>query len=754
MALLSVLVGSALYIGAARSKVSERTASLIAWARHGFGLATLMTGLASIYLAFFFVQRHYEIDYVYHNSSAELPLMFRLSAFWSGQEGSFLLWAIWTGLIGLVLVRKAGRHETAIMPFYGLVYAFLLGMVVAVKPFAATGGMRTDGQGLNPLLQDYWMAIHPPTLFLGYALMAVPFVFAMGALARREYREWVRPAAPWAIGAATVLALALSMGGHWAYRTLGWGGFWGWDPVENASFVPLLCGLALLHGLFLQRGAKAPAQRTNIGLAITGFVAVMYASYLTRSGVLTEFSNHSFSALPHAWLLLAGLIGFTGLGYGLFLWRFRGIPNPPAFDSFTSREFGFGLSVVILMIAAVLVAVGTSTPLITGWTGKPSTVQPAFYNQTMAPLGFLMTLMLAIYPIAARDGLPWSTLKKRLWLPLLLALAAGIAAAVTAKGQMAPASVAAAVGLAFGGTLALTLNVAAAWRIGRSSGLVSVGGYLSHVGFGVLLVGIVCSSLYSRTERVRVEMNDKARAFGYQLRLLNRGVEVAPTRTQIQIRVSPAGGANPGLLSPAAFTLHPSMARDRSGNQMTAPGIHSTLSHDVYMAPVEFDPGSWESMPITLKPGGEAFQMGPLRIFFMGIEEIGQQGAMNWGVRAFLHVQRGKEMISVAPEINFQTQRGTIETLPGGSRINVDPNTGFDGSMLFDLMGPNSRQRDPYAVVDVTMKPLIWVVWLGMILTVVGGLLSVVRRLRDNRRRAAEGMDIAAPLPSEAATHR
>jgi cytochrome c-type biogenesis protein CcmF len=775
IALLSVLAGSASYVMASRGRAEEPAARWLEWGRHGFRFAALMTVLTSVYLMFFFVAHHYELDYVFHNSSKEMPLVFQFSAFWSGQEGSFLLWGFWTGLIGVLMTYKVGKDERTVMPFFGLVYAFILTMVICVNPFKTTPAapslwgqllgflhlapmpepalvMRGDGMGLNPLLQDYWMAIHPPTLFLGYALMAVPFAYAMGALVRRDYKDWIRAATPWCLAGVAILTLALSMGGHWAYRTLGWGGFWGWDPVENASFVPLLCGLALVHGLFLQRGKNAAAQRGNIGLAITTFIAVMYASYLTRSGVLGEFSNHSFSALPHGWFLLASLLFFTAIGYGLFLYRYRSIPSLRAYESVTSREFGFYLSVVILMIAAVLTAVGTSTPLITALYTKPSTVQQSFYNWTMAPVGVLIALMLSLYPLSARNGIPISKLWKRTRVSLFVALALTVAVGVGSLGHMDAPHWFTAVGLTFAGTLGLGVNLGQMTRIARGGGLSSTGGYLAHIGFGILLLGIVCSTIYSKTDRVKkMTMDQPGRAFGYEFRMVNTGEAVGTSKLELPLLVTPKPDPGPRsiwqrlefTLAGAGFALRPSMMRDKNGNLMASPGIHSHPLYDLYVSPVEFDPGTLETMPITLHPG-ETFTMGPVKIYFSGVTDVGKTDDPDYSVRANLLVMRGDEHVPVAPVLNLRTRASTIVEVPGGSKININPDTTFDGEMTFDFAGPNSVRTEPSAAVDVTVKPLIWLVWLGMILLVAGTLMATRRRALESGRRKAELMDEAS----------
>lgn len=776
LALLSVVGGSVGYFAAflaARGPRPERAPTWDEAGRQGFRAAALLTVLASVYLMFFFVADQYNVAYVFENSSRDMPLVFKFSAFWAGQEGSFLLWGFWTGLVGVLLTWKAGKVERTIMPFFGLAYAFILTMAVSVRPFRLSdvpeGVIRSDGMGLNPLLQDYWMAIHPPTLFLGYALMIVPFAFAMGALVRRDYRDWVRAAAPWAILATTVLALALAMGGHWAYRTLGWGGFWAWDPVENSSLVPMLVGLALVHGLFLQRGANAAGQRGNIGLAITAFVAVMYASYLTRSGVLTEFSNHSFSELPQGSLLLGGLLFFVVFGYGVFLMRYRSIPSLPAYEGWNSREFGFYLSVVVLMISAVLVAVGMSAPLITGAFGKPQSVAQAFYNWTQAPVGFLIAMMLALYPLAARNGISgpklWKRVRVSLGLALVSAVAVGLGSAPYMKAfGMDGYNMLTAVLLTFAGVLALGVNLGVAARMARAGGLVSAGGYIAHAGFGVLLLGTICSALYSRTARIpQVTIAEPGRAFGYSFQLVNKG-ESKGGETALPVRVAPIKDAKrdtlwsrmEAVLGRDVFMVRPVLKHDNQGNPMASPGVHSHPLYDMYVSPVEWDPGGLQSMPVVLKMG-EVWEMGPLKLVLADISEIGERGTVNHGVRAHILALRDGEQVPAEPTLEFATKRGTIITLPGGSRISIRPDTPFEDpsnpgvpAMTFDFAGPNSVATESYAALDVTIKPFIWLVWVGMVLTVLGGLLAVVRRARDNRRRRAELLDAPPAQPAPA----
>src|SRR5262249_49696302 len=255
-----------------------------------------------------------------------------------------------------------------------------------------------DGQGLNPLLQDPWMTIHPPVLFTGFSSLVAPYAIAMAGLVRRDYDGWIKAVLPWAVFSTAVLATGVIMGGVWAYQVLGWGGSWGWDPVENGSFIPWLSNVALLHGLLVQR-VTGSLRRTNFFLAVTSYVLVLYASFLTRSGVLADFSVHSFANLGLNNFLLSFLFLAALVGYGLLVFRLRDIPGPKEPLGGFSREYMMWLGQLVFMLMCALIAVGMSAPLITRLFGPPSNVQTSYYNLVNAPLAVALGLVLGIAPL-------------------------------------------------------------------------------------------------------------------------------------------------------------------------------------------------------------------------------------------------------------------------------------------------------------------------------------------------------------------
>ncbi|MBY0435282.1 MAG: cytochrome c biogenesis protein CcsA, partial [Cyclobacteriaceae bacterium] len=294
-------------------------------------------------------QHYFEYHYAYAHSSLHLQGQYMISCFWEGQEGSFLLWMFWQAVLGIILIATQRAWEAPSMTVFSLVQAFLTSMILGVviplidqklgsSPFILLRDamddpifkvnpdfIPKDGNGLNPLLQNYWMVIHPPTLFLGFALTLVPFAFCIAGLWQRKYTEWIKPALPWTLFGSAILGLGILMGGYWAYETLSFGGYWNWDPVENAVYVPWLVMIAALHTMITYKNSKT-ALRLSISLVITVFVLILYSTFLTRSGILGDASVHSFTDLGLSGQLLIYLLFFTVAAIGLAWARWKEIP--------------------------------------------------------------------------------------------------------------------------------------------------------------------------------------------------------------------------------------------------------------------------------------------------------------------------------------------------------------------------------------------------------------------------------------------
>ncbi|RMF66398.1 MAG: hypothetical protein D6743_06430, partial [Calditrichaeota bacterium] len=319
--------------------------------RHGFYSMAALVALVSVYLLYLIFSHQFQYEYVYRYSSRDLSWGLLLSTFWAGQAGSFLLWALYTALMGIVFLRTAREWQSHGMLFLTAVEGFFLILLLKAGPFVKQATIPADGVGLNPLLQNFWMVIHPPVLFLGYAAAAFPLVLALSALARKDFGSWEARALPWTLFTSVTLGAGIVLGGYWAYGTLGWGGYWGWDPVENSSFVPWLVSFALFHGLIIEK-TRGALKRTNLLLAILLFVLVLYATFLTRSGVLADFSVHSFQDLGLSSLLLLFLLLPIGLGLWLFVRRYDSVPVAPLGFGRLNRENLLFYSMLVLLGSA------------------------------------------------------------------------------------------------------------------------------------------------------------------------------------------------------------------------------------------------------------------------------------------------------------------------------------------------------------------------------------------------------------------
>ena len=403
-------IWSALVAGLASAvtywRVDRGRRDLLPFARTTYLAFTVSVVTSAAILMTLLLQHRFDVAYVNSYSARDLPTHFLISTFWAGQEGSFLLWCFWGSLIGLFVWRSAKEQEAPVMVVYLATFLGIIAILCKQSPFKLLPPPApADGVGLNPLLQDPWMVIHPPIMFLGFASLSVPFSFAIAALWKKRWDGWITRALPWALLTFVTLGTAILMGGYWAYKTLGWGGYWGWDPVENTSLVPWLFTAALVHGMFLQRTRKRH-RKINLVLACTAFAAILYGTFLTRSGVLADFSVHSFIDLGiTGWLV--GILGTLHRGCrsgcspgGGARFRSSQDEEPPLL----SRSVFFILGIAVFCALAAVILLGTSAPILTRLSGTPSQVQTSFYAKTTTPAGFLLILLAGLVPFVGWKG--------------------------------------------------------------------------------------------------------------------------------------------------------------------------------------------------------------------------------------------------------------------------------------------------------------------------------------------------------------
>ena len=480
---------------------------------------------------FLIIANHYfEYHYAYSHSDSKLPGHYLVSTFWNGQEGSFLLWMFWHAIIGIILIHTNKFWQAPVMTVFALVQAFLgsmiLGIVLPVIDFKIGSSpfillrdvmqsapifksnpefIPADGTGLNPLLQNYWMVIHPPTLFLGFATTLIPFSFCIAGLWVKKYREWVRPALPWALFSGAILGLGILMGGYWAYETLNFGGYWNWDPVENAVYVPWLILVAAIHTMITYKNSET-ALKVSMILVVAVFVLILYSTFLTRSGILGDASVHSFTDLGLSGQLLLYLLFFTLMAIALMIVRWKNIPSSAKEISTYSREFWIFVSALVLCVMGVQVLYPTSYPVINtiinnmgGESNLAIPGDPYYFTKYQLWFAVLVGLLSGVGQFFWWKKIEPKTLGKELLTPLLITaiiFVVIINVVLSTMGADALKNISYLI-ILFAGLFTVVANAKILFSLIKSSPTLS-GGAIAHIGIGLMLIGIMFSAGYSK----------------------------------------------------------------------------------------------------------------------------------------------------------------------------------------------------------------------------------------------------------------
>lgn len=698
------------------------------WFRLSYGALAVSLGVAVILLFRAILGHDFRYDYVIGYSSRDLPPVYIISAFWGGQEGTYLLWAFFAVLLGFFLSRKKSWNAAAVMAGYtgtvGLLVLFMMNR--NGDPFRLAAEVPLDGRGLNPLLQDPWMACHPPIVFLGYAVLTVPGVLAWVAAWKRDDSGWAAPALRWALAGFLTLGVGIIMGGIWAYKVLGWGGFWGWDPVENASLIPWIVSAALIHGLLVQ-GATGGLRMTNLVLGVAAYILVLYATFLTRSGVLANFSVHSFPAGSIYGWLVAALVAVLAVSV-ISLLRRKAREGAPM-ETRLAWPLVLTSSIVIFAISAGLVLLGTSWPIVSSAFGKPSTPNASFYNQVNLPMYVLLLLLLGLGPFLA-----WAPLPRAAWVKrLLVSLAATVvitAAAVIIGGRGIGSVV-----LFFVAILALASNAARFVEVARRRFL-HTGAAVAHLGFALMFVGIVAGEAWDSKVDLHLPLGEPAVAFGRHITYTGY-VEGSDPKDRWGIRVQEPGGA----IVNAELTMY-TLDNEQSFKK---PAILRRTAGDLYISPLahEMDAAA-EGEGISLTKG-EPLSYGGAALTLLGYEMDGGMGEGGMSVTAKVLVERGAGADTVALPMSV------VEGEMIGTPV---PIRGLDGRTLsfrrmsveerrVDLMvgggQPAASPKPETLLVEVSVKPFLWVLWVGTTLLCLGAAIALTRRVVERGAAAAAG---------------
>jgi cytochrome c-type biogenesis protein CcmF len=584
LALLTALAQAVLpMVGAVRGD-----AALMAFGRSAAQLQAVLITIAFLALMACFGRADFSVALVASNASLSQPLPYRLAATWGNHEGSMLLWVLILAVFGAGIGRFGDNLrpslQARVLSIQAMIgVAFLAFSLFTSNPFLRLDPAPLDGAELNPLLQDPGLVFHPPLLYLGYVGFSVTFSFAVAALLEgRADAAWARWVRPWVLAAWVPLTCGIALGSFWAYYELGWGGWWFWDPVENASLMPWLLGTALLHSAIVTEKRQALAGWTIL-LAILAFSLSLIGTFLVRSGILT--SVHAFAVDPERGVfILAMIIGSTGTALALFAWRAPLLKSGALFSAI-SREAGLTLNNLFLMAVTAVVFLGTFYPVIMEAVSTDKiSVGPPYYNLVFVPLSVPLLMLVTIGPMLAwkRDSLPalWAKLR---W-PLVVTLAVwAVLWAVLGLQQTATAfGLALGFWLILGGVVILLRRWNGAggfsWRLVRTTPAAVIGMALAHAGLGVTTAGIAMMSGYASSKILVMRPGETATLGGMAVTLASVNAVTGPNYQAVQARFRVAErGRTSELASERRF--YPV-----SRNQTTEAGIGASLLGNAYVA--------------------------------------------------------------------------------------------------------------------------------------------------------------------------
>jgi len=524
------LLAAVAYFFATNNRNNESYDSWRNLGRIAFGVHGLSVFVIIGTIFYLMINQMFEYSYAYEHTSPDLPMKYIASAFWEGQEGSFLLWMFWHVVLGGILMFTAKKWESPVLSVIAVVQVFLMSMILGLyfgpeevkigsNPFVLLRDVvdapifsdpeylsKIAGDGLNPLLQNYWMTIHPPTLFLGFASTVVPFAFAIAGLWTRDFKGWLKPVLNWSLFSAFILGLGILMGGAWAYEALSFGGYWAWDPVENMSLVPWLVLIAGIHAVLIAKSTGHSLKISFLFMMIA-FGMIVYSTFLTRSGVLGDTSVHAFTDMGLEWQLVI-FLGVIFLGsLGLLFARWKEIPETQKEETAYSREFWMFLGSLVLIFSAILITFTTSIPVynkiaavIDGWFPNQNLAlnwstpnEPIkHYNKYQIWIAVLIAFMSGVAQFMRNKAPSAAYMKKvgiHVGIATLLAAVATVASYFYVNMNTIPYLI-----LFFASAFAVITNIDYVISVLRGNIKISASA-VGHIGFAIMIIGTLVSGL-------------------------------------------------------------------------------------------------------------------------------------------------------------------------------------------------------------------------------------------------------------------
>lgn len=841
LSIVASLIATFSYFKSSQAKIEEDAVYWKRLARYAF-ITEVISVVAIFSILFYIIYNHlFEYHYAWKHSSLSLEFKYLLACFWEGQEGSFMLWSIWHCVLGLILIKTSKKWEAPVMTIISFAQFCLATMIAGLyffgwkmgsNPFTllrdsgvldnapalhmnfdVTQALKPDymnsikdGNDLNPLLQNYWMVIHPPVLFMGFASTIVPFAFAIAGLWKKNFGEWTKQALPWALFSAAVFGVGIMMGAMWAYESLTFGGYWAWDPVENASLVPWLILIGGIHTLLIYKHSGHSLRATYL-FFILSFGFVLYSTFLTRSGILGESSVHAFTDLGmnlqlylfmYLFIWLGGVIGakdsntkkiafgtalvlafityafnlpwfglialLTGLGFVVYNIQTQ-VPTIQKEEASSSREFWMFIGSLVFVLSALVIIGKTSLPVFNKLFGAkiaPPEDAEFAYNSIQVYVAIIIALLTAITQYLKYKETSKAFFWKKIWIPTLLAVIA--ATLILLYGNINYIKK----GLGFLGAVwiavacsvfAIIANLSYIW-LGVKGKLKLSGGSISHVGFGMVLLGILIAS--SKKEVLSNNINgipaplDKnedprenltlvkgltADMGKYSLTYVGDSAHPKKQLSFYKIYFKSKDGKE-------EFTLTPNSFVNYKGNEglMSNPDARHYWDHDVFtyitsIANPDNKKDTANFKKTTLKPGDSLFYSSG----FIILQDVKQKDSLPeelFGTNGSLH-EAPIKIYSKTGSIYSVTSRLAIakgevlslpDTITAESLILQLQKVNPDKSIELGVKESNSIMQ--YVTIKAYKFPFINLLWGGVIVTAIGILMSMVRRIQLNRKEA------------------
>ncbi|MEO6289096.1 MAG: cytochrome c biogenesis protein CcsA, partial [Ginsengibacter sp.] len=635
LAFVSSLLSAISYFTASKIVSEDEKRRWILFAKGAFFIQFL--SLLTVFFTIYYIcsNHYFEYLYAYKHASKELEPKYLLACIWEGQEGSFLLWSLWHGVLGTILIFTAKKREAPVLALINVAQVFLLLMILGIYFFDVRIGSSAfsltrneingpifsrpdylnfikDGIGLNVLLRNYWMVIHPPVLFLGFASTIVPIAFAYSSFSSKNFGDWVKPALPWALFSGCVLGVGIMMGGKWAYESLSFGGYWAWDPVENAALVPWMILIAGLHCMAIYN-ATGNALRASYLFIILSYFFILYSTFLTRTGILGDTSVHSFTEAGMAMNILIGLyvLAITIPLVVLFIKNYSKIPSIQKEENISSREFWMFIGSLIFFLSAIFIIAVTSLPVynkVFGTNIADPQDREFTYNKVLVLVAFIVGVLTAFSQYFKYKNTGRQYLMKKIAWPLGIAVTITILLAIfypveyTKKG---PGFLVAIYLALFASTFAVVANAAYLKTVLKGN-LKAGGGAIAHLGFTLMIAGMLISSGNKQVisdnrktglfvpfekdptgrstenplENLTLLKNVPTQMGKYTVTYLNDSAAAEKTRTYYNLHFQNVDSSTGKIKE--EFRLSPDAYRMKDNNLSSNPGTRHYLTHDVF----------------------------------------------------------------------------------------------------------------------------------------------------------------------------